>query len=63
MGDAGQLRCEAARCDRPVSGLELETQAEVDKLAILLLHRWPHAHEAYDRLVDRLYRKIRQRIV
>jgi hypothetical protein len=49
---------EAARCDRPVSGLELETQAEVDKLAILLLHRWPHAHEAYDRLVDRLYRRF-----
>ena len=49
---------EAARCDRPVSGLELETQAEVDKLAILLLHRWPHANEAYDRLVDRLYRRF-----
>lgn len=49
---------EAARRERPVSGLELETQAEVDKLAILLLHRWPHARAAYDGLVDRLYRRF-----
>jgi hypothetical protein len=46
---------EAARCDRPVSGLELETQAEVDKLAICLLHRWPRAREEFGRLVDRLF--------
>jgi hypothetical protein len=46
---------EAARCERPVSGLELETQAEVDKLALCLLHRWPRANEDFGRLVDRLY--------
>jgi hypothetical protein len=46
---------EAARCERPVSGLELETQAEVDKLALCLLHRWPRAREDFERLVDRLY--------
>ncbi len=46
---------ESARRERPISGLELETQAEVDKLAIHSLHRWPlHAHE-YRELVDRLY--------
>jgi hypothetical protein len=46
---------EAARTERPVSGLELETQAEVDKLAICLLHRWPRAREEFGRLVDRLF--------
>jgi hypothetical protein len=52
---------EAARCERPVSGLELETQAEVDKLAICLLHHWPaarrsaDAREKFEALVDRLY--------
>jgi hypothetical protein len=52
---------EAARCERPVSGLELETQAEVDKLAICLLHHWPQARRSADArekfaaLVDRLY--------
>jgi hypothetical protein len=46
---------EAARTERPVSGLELETQAEVDKLAICLLHRWPNAPEEFGRLVDRLF--------
>jgi hypothetical protein len=46
---------EAIRCRRPVSGLELETQAEVDKLAVCVLHRWPHADQHFDRLVDRLY--------
>ena len=46
---------EAARCERPVSGLELETQAEVDKLALCLLHRWPRARDDFGRLVDRLY--------
>ncbi|MBC8072399.1 MAG: hypothetical protein IAG13_29015 [Deltaproteobacteria bacterium] len=46
---------EAARRERPVSGLELETQAEVDKLAMCLLHRWPDARVQFERLVDRLY--------
>lgn len=48
---------EAARRQRPVSGLELETQAEVDKLAVCILHRWPDAPDdaTFDRLVDRLY--------
>lgn len=45
---------EAARRERPVSGLELETQAEVDKLALCVLHRWP-ARAAYPQLVDRLF--------
>lgn len=46
---------EAARCERPISGLELETQAEVDKLAVVLLHRWADAREQFARLVQRLY--------
>lgn len=46
---------EAARQERPISGLELETQAEVDKLAICLLHRWPVDRDEFGRLVDRLY--------
>ena len=47
---------EAARRGRPVSGLELETQAEVDKLGVCLLQRWPDdAGQSFDRLVDRLY--------
>ncbi|MCX4245318.1 hypothetical protein [Paraliomyxa miuraensis] len=46
---------EAARRGRPVSGLELETQAEVDKLGLCLLQRWPQAEQSFDRLVDRLY--------
>lgn len=46
---------EAARCERPVSGLELETQAEVDKLALLLLHRWPTSPSSFEQLVERLY--------
>ncbi|MCH9683026.1 MAG: hypothetical protein K0V04_16440 [Deltaproteobacteria bacterium] len=46
---------EAARRGRPVSGLELETQAEVDKLGLCLLHRWPDSRDHFDRLVDRLY--------
>ena len=46
---------EAARQQRPVSGLELETQAEVDKLGLCVLQRWPPAQGAFDRLVDRLY--------
>lgn len=46
---------EAVRRERPVSGLELETQAEVDKLAICLLHRWDDARAQFERLVHRLY--------
>ena len=46
---------EAARCERPVSGLELETQAEVDKLALVLLHRWPASAATFEQLVERLY--------
>ncbi len=46
---------EAARCERPVSGLELETQAEVDKLAMLLLHRWPTDLATFEQLVERLF--------
>lgn len=45
---------EAARRERPVSGLELETQAEVDKLALCLLARWTDPARAFARLVDRL---------
>lgn len=46
---------EAARRERPVSGLELETQAEVDKLALLLLARRPDPARAFARLLDRLF--------
>ena len=46
---------EAARRERPVSGLELETQAEVDKLAVCLLHRWAAARAQFERLVQRLF--------
>ena len=46
---------EAARRERPVSGLELETQAEVDKLALVLLHRWPVDPATFEQLVERLY--------
>lgn len=46
---------EAARCERPVSALELETQAEVDKLALVLLHRWPTSASSFEQLVERLY--------
>ncbi len=46
---------EAVRRARPVSGLELETQAEVDKLALCLLARWPAAASQFPRLVDRIF--------
>ena len=46
---------EAARRERPVSGLELETQAEVDKLALCLLGRRPVAADDFGRLVDRIF--------
>ena len=46
---------EAARRERPISGLELETQAEVDKLGLCVLARWPPTRSTFDRLVDRLY--------
>jgi hypothetical protein len=46
---------EAARRERPISGLELETQAEVDKLALVIMHRWPIDVAVFERLVERLY--------
>jgi hypothetical protein len=46
---------EAARQERPVSALELETQAEVDKFAICLLHRWQSGRTDFDRLIERLF--------
>ncbi|MCA9635697.1 MAG: hypothetical protein KC420_06660 [Myxococcales bacterium] len=46
---------EAARRERRISGLELETQAEVDKLALCLFDRRGHAPARYDALVDRLF--------
>lgn len=49
---------EAARRERPISGLELETQAEVDKLGVCLLQRWPDGQHHFDRLVDRLYHRF-----
>ncbi len=49
------LVAESARCERPVSGLELEAQAEVDKLAVHVLHTWPPSPGEFRALVDRLY--------
>lgn len=46
---------EAARRERPISGLELETQAEVDKFAVCLLHRWADRRSNFDALFERLY--------
>ena len=45
---------EAVRRERPVSALELETQADVDKLALCLLARWPAHRHDFPHLVDRL---------
>lgn len=50
---------EAARRARRVSGLELETQAEVDKLALCLFHRHGEgAHRAYEGLVERVFHRF-----
>ncbi len=46
---------EAARCERPFSGLELEVQAEVDKLAVHVLDRWPLSPRAFEALAHRLF--------
>lgn len=46
---------DAARRECSISGLELETQAEVDKLALVVLHRWPVDPTAFEQLVERLY--------
>jgi len=46
---------EAVRRGRPISPLELETQAEVDKLAVCLFHRRHQAAGRYEELVERLY--------
>jgi hypothetical protein len=50
---------EAARTETPISALELETQAEVDKLAVCLLQRWPRARREFGPLVDRIYHRFR----
>ncbi len=46
---------EAVRRGRPVSPLELETQAEVDKLALCLFHRRDRAAAGFDALIERLF--------
>ncbi len=50
--------CEAARRNRPISGLELETQAEVDKFAMCVLHRWPLTESDVRALSIRLYQQF-----
>ncbi|MEZ4449229.1 MAG: hypothetical protein R3B09_07090 [Nannocystaceae bacterium] len=49
---------EAARRERRISGLELETQAEVDKLALCLLHRHGRAHQEFAGLCERLFHRF-----
>ncbi|HRI07696.1 MAG TPA: hypothetical protein PKW35_07760 [Nannocystaceae bacterium] len=49
---------EAARRERPISGLELETQAEVDKLALCLFHRQGEAPGRYPALCERLFHRF-----
>ncbi len=49
---------EAARTERPISGLELETQAEVDKLAVWTLHHWPTDPSMFERMIDRLFHRF-----
>jgi hypothetical protein len=49
-----------AAADRPVSLLELEVQAEVDKFALLLLHLWRRGlRRLSPALRSRLYRRVR----
>lgn len=52
---------ESARCEHELSGLELETQAEVDKLAVHTLDRWPLSRAEFDGLRRRLYRDFELR--
>lgn len=50
---------EAARRSRPISGLELETQAEVDKLALCLFHHHGQgASRAFEALVERVFHRF-----
>ena len=68
----GQLACVAegvshfvylavrAAADRPVSLLELEVQAEVDKFALLLLHLWRRGLRRFSPVLrSRLYERVR----
>lgn len=51
---------EAARKERRVSLLELEAQAEVDKFAICVLHRWSDSVATWaQELVGRLFERVR----
>ena len=52
---------QAAQADRTVSLLELEAQAEVDKFASCLLHRWNDARAWAKELHRRLFDQIRFR--
>jgi len=51
--------CTRAAADRPVSLLELEVQAEVDKFALLLLHLW---RRGLRRLSPSLRRRLFERV-
>jgi hypothetical protein len=49
-----------AAADRPVSLLELEVQAEVDKFALLLLHLWRRGLRRFSPVLrSRLYERVR----
>ena len=49
-----------AEADRPVSLLELEVQAEVDKFALLVLHLWRRGLRRLSRVLrSRLFEKVR----
>jgi hypothetical protein len=47
-----------ARVDRPVSAIELELQAEVDKYLVALLVWWSQCGEPPGRLRERLYAQV-----
>lgn len=47
-----------ARCERPVSAVELELQAEVDKYLVALLVTWAQAGEPPDDLRERLFTRV-----
>ena len=48
-----------AKHERPVSAVELEVQAEVDKFAVLLLVGWDRTGDPPTDLRERLFRRIR----
>ncbi len=48
-----------ARADRPVSAVELELQAEVDKYLVALLVSWDQNGDPPEDLPERLFRRIR----